>query len=55
MQTETGLNKEEYDAAAPAAQQTHVADAGATNTGDEKEHINASLAVSETFGLVATS
>jgi hypothetical protein len=40
---------------APAAQESHVADAGATNTGDEKDHINAHLADLETFGLTATS
>lgn len=48
-------DKVSFHAAAPAAQQAHVADAAATNMGDESAHINAHIAVLETFGLAATS
>lgn len=44
-----------FFAAAPSAQIAHIADAGNTATGDEKEHINAHLVALETIGLTATS
>ena len=48
-------SKASFFAADPAEQQSHVADAGDTSAGDEKEHINAHIAVLETMGLTATS
>ena len=48
-------DKASFNAAAPTEQISHIADAGATNSGDESEHINAALAALETAGLVATS
>lgn len=47
-------DKASFFAAAPVIQATHIADAGATNTGDEKDHINDSLVVDENIGLVAS-
>jgi hypothetical protein len=39
----------------PVDQATHIADAAATNLGDESEHINALLVVYEELGLTADS
>jgi hypothetical protein len=46
-------SKASFFASAPAAQQTTIADAGATNTGDRSAVINARIAVNETFGINA--
>jgi hypothetical protein len=48
-------SKLSFFAAAPVAQAAHIADAGDTSGGDEKEHINAKIVVNENLGLVATS
>ena len=48
-------DKASFFGAAPVDQAATIADAGDTSGADESEHINASLAVYEQIGLVATS
>ena len=41
-------------AAAPAAQQTHIADSTDTSATDQKAPVNSILSANETFGFVAS-
>jgi hypothetical protein len=51
----SGTPKASFFANDPVDQATHIADAAATNLGDESEHINALLVVYEELGLTADS